>query len=153
MRVKDDGFHPGIGSSAAAVRGLAQPPRRVNRSRVRMPAIPGQVSRRGFVTPMLHRNKTDWDRDMGEIGFFDREARTLGWRGIASAWAIVLLILALFAGFDVLASLRPAPAHAVGIMIPRHDPACDAAVGVATLPKACVRRTQERPEPADLPWG
>ena len=90
---------------------------------------------------------------MGEFGFIDREARALGWRGIASAWAIVLLILALFAGFDVLASLRPEPAHAVGITIPRHDPACDAASGVAMQPNACGRGPQQRLEPADVPWG
>ena len=55
-----------------------------------------------------------------------------GWRGIASAWALVLLLVILFAGTQALASRRIAsasPAQLAGAVIPRHDPA-SAVVGV-----------------------
>ena len=55
-----------------------------------------------------------------------------GWRGVASAWALVLLLIILFAGTQALASRRitaASQATLAGAVIPRHDPA-SAVVGV-----------------------
>jgi hypothetical protein len=55
-----------------------------------------------------------------------------GWRGVASAWALVLLLVMLFAGTQALASRHiaaPSQAKLAGAVIPRHDPA-SAGVGV-----------------------
>jgi len=55
-----------------------------------------------------------------------------GWQGVASAWALVLLLVILFAGAQALASRRIAAAsqaQLAGAVIPRHDPA-SAVVGV-----------------------
>jgi hypothetical protein len=49
-----------------------------------------------------------------------------GWRGVASAWALVLLLALLFAGTQALASRRITAASQptlAGAVIPRHDPA------------------------------
>jgi hypothetical protein len=50
-----------------------------------------------------------------------------GWRVIASAWAIALAIIVLFAGVEAMASrhVTPVPGAALaGVVIPRHDPSC-----------------------------
>jgi hypothetical protein len=54
-----------------------------------------------------------------------------GWRGVASAWALVLLLVILFAGTQALASRRNMAASQTlaGAVIPRHD-AASAGVGV-----------------------
>jgi len=55
-----------------------------------------------------------------------------GWRGIAAAWVLVLLLAILFAGTQALASRRitaASKATLAGAVIPRHDPA-SAGVGV-----------------------
>ena len=55
-----------------------------------------------------------------------------GWHGVASAWALVLLLVIVFAGTQALASRRavaPSRAQLAGAVIPRHDPA-SAGVGV-----------------------
>jgi hypothetical protein len=60
------------------------------------------------------------------------ERSSSGWRGVVSAWAVVLLLAMLFAGAQALACHRaPARSQAklVGAVIPRHDPA-SAGVGV-----------------------
>src|SRR5690349_6794283 len=55
-----------------------------------------------------------------------------GWRGVVSAWALVVLLVALLAGTQAVASHRTVtPSHAklTGAVIPRHDPA-SAGVGI-----------------------
>jgi hypothetical protein len=50
-----------------------------------------------------------------------------GWRVIASAWAIAMAFVVMFAGMDALASRHVAPPQhgdLAGVMIPRHDPSC-----------------------------
>ena len=61
---------------------------------------------------------------------FDRHS--WGWRGVASAWALVLLLVMLFAGVQALAcpdAVAPSRPKLAGAVIPRHDPA-SAGVGV-----------------------
>jgi hypothetical protein len=80
------------------------------------------------------------------------EPRVPNWRVIASAWAIALLIVVLFAGFDALASWRqPAMAQEIGAMIPRHNPACDAAAP-AMPAKGCPPAVSQ-PLDSQPPWG
>lgn len=53
-----------------------------------------------------------------------------GWRGVASAWAVALFFLVLFAGVQALASRHGVSARQeslAGAMIPRHNPGCTAA--------------------------
>ena len=61
------------------------------------------------------------------------DRQSAGWRGVVSAWALVLLLLGvLFAGTQALACHHAAargPAKLTGAVIPRHDPA-SAGVGV-----------------------
>jgi hypothetical protein len=55
-----------------------------------------------------------------------------GWCGVASAWALVLLLALLFAGTQAVASRRitaASQATLAGAVIPRHNPA-SAVVGV-----------------------
>ena len=55
-----------------------------------------------------------------------------GWRGVASAWALVLLLAILSAGTQALASRRitaASQATLAGAVIPRHD-AASAGVGI-----------------------
>ena len=64
-----------------------------------------------------------------------------GWRGVVSAWAVVLLLAMLFVGAQAVASHRaaaPSRAKHAGAVIPRHDPA-SAGVGIpcATPLEAC----------------
>ena len=50
-----------------------------------------------------------------------------GWRVIASAWAMAIVFVLLFAGVQALASRHaPSPQQQslVGAVIPRHDPSC-----------------------------
>jgi hypothetical protein len=51
-----------------------------------------------------------------------------GWRVVASAWAVALLVVVLFGGVQALASRNgsavPQPERLVGVMIPQHDPSC-----------------------------
>jgi hypothetical protein len=51
-----------------------------------------------------------------------------GWRVVASAWAIAILIVLGFGGVQALASRHAASMQhqqLVGAVIPRHDPSCD----------------------------
>jgi len=60
------------------------------------------------------------------------DRHSAGWRGVASAWALVLLLFILFAGTQALASRHitaASQATLAGAVIPRHDPA-SAVVGV-----------------------
>jgi len=55
-----------------------------------------------------------------------------GWRGVVSAWALVVLLVVLLAGTQAVASHRTLTSSHVtlaGAVIPRHDPA-SAGVGV-----------------------
>jgi len=50
-----------------------------------------------------------------------------GWRVIASAWAMAVVFVLLFAGVQALASRHvttPQQQSLVGAVIPRHDPSC-----------------------------
>ncbi len=59
----------------------------------------------------------------------------VGWRVIASAWAVALLMVFLFGGVQAVASRNESaalqPQRLVGVMIPQHDPSC-AGPGLAT---------------------
>ena len=60
------------------------------------------------------------------------DRHSAGWRGVASAWALVLLLVILFAGTQALASRRitaASQATLAGAVIPRHD-AASTGVGV-----------------------
>ena len=60
-----------------------------------------------------------------EPGFAERYLG--GWRVIASAWAVAIVFVLLFAGVQALASRHaPTPQQRsfVGVVIPRHDPSC-----------------------------
>jgi hypothetical protein len=60
----------------------------------------------------------------------DRDNRdAASWRGVVSAWALVVLIVLAFAGLQAAALLGPAGQSAnplTGAIIPQHDPACAA---------------------------
>jgi hypothetical protein len=60
----------------------------------------------------------------------DREREAAGWRGVASAWVLVGLIVLAFAGLDAAALLNspqtPSMDPLAGAVIPRHDPVCAA---------------------------
>jgi hypothetical protein len=63
--------------------------------------------------------------DERELGFAQRYLG--GWRVIASAWAVAIVVLLLFAGMQILPSRHvtvPRPESLVGAVIPRHDPSC-----------------------------
>ena len=68
------------------------------------------------------------EREPAPVG----DRHSAGWRGVASAWAFVLLLIILFAGTQALASrqnMAASQATLAGAVIPRHDPA-SAVVGV-----------------------
>lgn len=51
-----------------------------------------------------------------------------GWRVVASAWLMAIVIVVLFAGVQALASRHspsPRQENLAGAVIPRHDPGCD----------------------------
>jgi hypothetical protein len=70
-----------------------------------------------------------------------RERSAAGWRSIASAWALVGLIVLGFAALDAAAVLGPAGRSAdplTGAIIPQHDPVCAAPlVPSDQLPSRC----------------
>jgi hypothetical protein len=73
-----------------------------------------------------------------------------GWRGVVSAWALLLLLVMLFAGTQALASRHnssPSRATLAGATIPRHDPA---SVGVG-VPCAAPLDQCGRVAPALIP--
>ncbi len=50
-----------------------------------------------------------------------------GWRAIGSAWALVLVVMLLFAGFSAMSARSSAPhneAALARVVIPMHNPAC-----------------------------
>lgn len=56
-----------------------------------------------------------------------------GWRVVASAWAIAIMVVLLFGGVQALASRHEVPVQheqLVGAIIPRHDPSCAGAGAV-----------------------
>jgi uncharacterized iron-regulated membrane protein len=58
-----------------------------------------------------------------------RERDAASWRGVVSAWALVVLIVLAFTGLQAAALLGPAGRSAdplTGAIIPQHDPACAA---------------------------
>ena len=67
----------------------------------------------------------EYIEELREPGFAERYLG--GWRVVASAWALVMVLVVLFAGVDALASRHvtvPQRAALVGVVIPRHDPSC-----------------------------
>jgi hypothetical protein len=53
------------------------------------------------------------------------DRRDGGWRTVASAWTLVLVLMVLLAGIGVLACLRSTPPldrPLAGVVIPQHDP-------------------------------
>ncbi len=75
--------------------------------------------------------------------YFDQERESSfaerylgGWRVIAAAWALAVMVIMLFTGVQALASRHvtvPEQSQLVGAVIPRHDPGCDeAAMSAAT---------------------
>ena len=53
-----------------------------------------------------------------------------GWRVVAAAWALAMVVVLLFGGVQALASRHatmPAQQQLAGAMIPRHDSSCGAA--------------------------
>jgi hypothetical protein len=80
---------------------------------------------------MLQREKSgaaimvEYVEEIREANFAERYLG--GWRVIASAWAIALAIVVLFAGVEAMASRHGTPVQAAalaGVVIPRHDPSC-----------------------------
>lgn len=66
------------------------------------------------------------------------ESQFSGWRVVASAWLVAILLLVLFAGVQAVASLHTSSPHRAGLagaVIPRHDPSCPGA-DAATLPSS-----------------
>ncbi len=60
-----------------------------------------------------------------ELGLAERSFG--GWRVIAAAWALAIVVVMLFSGVQALASRHAAEAQQtrlIGAMIPRHDPSC-----------------------------
>lgn len=58
-----------------------------------------------------------------------RERNATSWRGVASAWVLLGLIVLAFVGLDAAALLGPAGQSAnplTGAIIPQHDPVCAA---------------------------
>jgi hypothetical protein len=67
----------------------------------------------------------EYIEEFREPGFAERFLG--GWRVIASAWAMAIVIVVLFAGVEALASHHVAPPQTtalIGAVIPRHDPSC-----------------------------
>jgi hypothetical protein len=71
-----------------------------------------------------------------QVGGEDRTAG--GWRAIGSAWLMVLLLVALLAGFSAFAAHHEgwfrSPPGFDQVVVPRHDPACDALVTASAEP-------------------
>jgi hypothetical protein len=82
-----------------------------------------------------------------------------GWRIVASAWVVAVVIVMLFAGVQAFASrhgVSPRQENFAGVVIPRHDPSC-AGAGELTnaLPPSCqgdVQSALERAEASYYGW-
>jgi hypothetical protein len=73
-----------------------------------------------------------------EEGVVDR--RVGGWDIVASAWALVLMLMVLLAGIGVLACLRSASQPDrpfAGAVIPQHDPCVELGLASAPGPDGC----------------
>jgi hypothetical protein len=84
-----------------------------------------------------------------ERGFAERYLG--GWRVIASAWAMALVFVLLFAGVQALASRHattPQQQSLVGAVIPRHDAGCAGVSSCASLSEAAAQAEAE----ASLGW-
>jgi hypothetical protein len=82
-------------------------------------------------SPKLHCNKgiagtimpEYFDRDSEERSFAKRYRG--GWRVVAAAWAVVIVVVLGFGGVEALASRHATSAQQlVGAIIPRHDASC-----------------------------
>ncbi|HEY3911401.1 MAG TPA: hypothetical protein VGM07_16145 [Stellaceae bacterium] len=71
-----------------------------------------------------------------------------GWRMVAAAWVVAIVLVMLFAGVQALASRHPVLVSTnayAGVVIPRHDPNCAAIDPVTATPSAAC--------PADVESG
>jgi hypothetical protein len=78
-----------------------------------------------------------------EAGFVGRYLG--GWRVIASAWAMAVVIVLAFAGVGALASFydaSPSQQELAGAVIPRHDPNCASPVVSPSAPQDCLNEYQ-----------
>jgi hypothetical protein len=76
----------------------------------------------------------EYIEQQGEVEF--RQRFMGGWRVIAAAWAIAMIVVVLFGGVQALASRHstiPTQQQLAGAMIPRHDSSC----GVAASAPNC----------------
>jgi hypothetical protein len=74
----------------------------------------------------------EYVEELRELGFAERYLG--GWRVIASAWAMVIVMM--FAGVEALASRHVTPPEhqtLVGAVIPRHDPSCGGPTDLAMM--------------------
>lgn len=79
-----------------------------------------------------------------------------GWRVIASAWAIALVIVLLFAGAEALASKHvaaPRQQSLAGVVIPRHDPSCAGPGDVTASATSNCRNTADAVESTEATYG
>jgi hypothetical protein len=85
-------------------------------------------------SPTLQCNKKCAGTIMPEYFDHDSEQRSFvqrslgGWRVVASAWAVAILVVLGFGGMQALASRHAMSMHdqqLVGAVIPRHDASCD----------------------------
>jgi hypothetical protein len=93
----------------------------------------------------------------GDPGLRIGERLLGGWRMVASAWLIAMVLVVLFAGVQAMASRHVSPHRAalVGAMIPRHDPNCSGpAQMAASSPESCqtVSSAIERAEASYYGW-
>ncbi len=76
------------------------------------------------------------------------EQRLPSWRAIASAWAVAVFILVLIAGIGAHVLMRPAAetgSGMAGVVIPRHEAACDPTAPVMS------RCRELSPKPFEVP--
>lgn len=69
-----------------------------------------------------------------------------GWRVIASAWAMAMVFVLLFAGVQALASrhtVSPRQQSLAGAVIPRHDPSCAGPGAVAASERSSCSNLSE----------
>ncbi|MGH7030749.1 MAG: hypothetical protein ACREE9_12485 [Stellaceae bacterium] len=91
---------------------------------------------------------------MSELHIADRSFG--GWRMVAAAWVVLIVVVMLFAGLQALASrpatLASADAYA-GVVIPRHDPNCAALDPItSTACPADIASGIERAEASYYGW-
>jgi hypothetical protein len=80
----------------------------------------------------------EYFEDNSEPGF--RQRYLGGWRVVAAAWALAVLVVLLFGGVQALASRHATPRaqeQLIGAVIPRHDSSCTGPEAVAPAAAGC----------------